>query len=588
VTGRRLLLALAPHRRRALVAVLLLVLTVACGVALMGTSAWLVSQAALHPSIAALSLAIVGVRAFGTARPVLRYLERLATHDVTLRLLTRLRVGVFRALTPLAPARLVSRRRGDLLARAVDDVSALEAVYARVLGPGLAALVVLLLLVTALLPFGAALALAAAAGLALSGAAFPWLAFRLASDPGRHLTSARGDLAARLVDGVQGQADLLAFGREADFAAAAHAASQRAVDAQRKLVGASALGGALAGLGADLTGVAILALALPAVRAGALDGVHLAVVTLLALATFEAVLTLPAAWQSMGVALASARRLFDVMDQEPAVAETVAASFRREPRVLEVRGLRFSYPGEPLPALDGVSFRLEPGRRIALVGPSGSGKSTIVSLLLRFWDVAPGSLLLDGRDVRSIPADAVRAALAVASQPVHLFTGTLRDNLLLAAPEAGTDELGAALAAARLDDLVARLPEGLDTWIGEQGLQLSGGERQRLALARALLRRDAPFLVLDEPTAHLDALTEREVMRAILRAGEGRATLLATHRLVGLEAFEEVVVLERGRVVERGRAEELVGAGGTFARLLTLQRATTALSDEAFTPPRPA
>jgi ATP-binding cassette subfamily C protein CydCD len=171
---------------------------------------------------------------------------------------------------------------------------------------------------------------------------------------------------------------------------------------------------------------------------------------------------------------------------------------------------------------------------------------------------------------------------------VHLFTGTLRENLVLAAPGAGEEEIGAALAAARLDDFVARLPEGLDTWIGEQGHGLSGGERQRLALARALLRRDAPFLVLDEPTAHLDGLTEREVVRAILRAGEGRATLLVTHRLVGLEAFDEVLVLERGRVVERGRADELVAAGGTLSRLLALQRATSALSDEGFSPPRPA
>jgi ABC-type transport system involved in cytochrome bd biosynthesis fused ATPase/permease subunit len=260
---------------------------------------------------------------------------------------------------------------------------------------------------------------------------------------------------------------------------------------------------------------------------------------------------------------------------------SVRAAPAAAPRALEARDLRFTYPGEPHPALDGVSLRLEPGRRVAVVGPSGSGKSTLVHLLLRFWDVPPGSLLLDGGDARAWPSDRVRGAIAFAAQRAHLFTGTLRENLALAAPAATEAELRAVLATVRLDGLVARRPEGLDTWIGEQGLQLSGGERQRLALARALLK-DAPFLLLDEPTAHLDALTEREVMREIVRAGEGRATLLVTHRIVSLEAFDEVLVLERGRVAERGRARDLARSGGTFARLLALQRSTAALGDDAF------
>jgi ATP-binding cassette, subfamily C, bacterial CydC len=577
----RLAAALVPDRGRAALASVLQVLTVAAGVALMGTSAWLVSKAALHPSIAALSLAIVGVRAFGTARPVLRYLERLFTHDVTLRLVSRLRGAVFRALVPLAPARLVSRRSGDLLAGVIEDAAALEVVYARVLGPSLAALVLVALAGVALLPFGPAVALAGVTGLALSGAAFPWLAFRLSVGPGQRLASLRADLAARLVDGVQGQSEILAWGGESRFAAGLAEGSRRVLREQQRLVAASALGGTLAGLGADLTVVVVLALAIPSVRAGTLDGVLLAVAALLALAVFEAVSALPAAWQSMGSARASAGRLFEVMDQEPAVAEREADLPSPSPRTLEARELCFAYPGESRVVLEGVSFRLEPGRRVAIAGPSGSGKSTVVSLLLRFWDVPPGSLLLEGGDARALSPNRVRAALAVSPQRVHLLTGTLRENLLLAAPAASAREIEAALDAARLGELVRRLPEGLDTWIGEEGHQLSGGERQRLALARALLR-DAPFLVLDEPTAHLDALTEREVMRAIVRAGEGRATLLVTHRLVGLEAFDEVLVLERGRVVERGRARDLAATGGPFAGLLALQRAAATLGDSAF------
>jgi ATP-binding cassette subfamily C protein CydC len=578
---------LAPERRRAAGAAALQVLTLAAGVGLMGTSAWLLSKAALHPSIAAISVAVVGVRAFGVARATLRYLERLASHDVTLRLLARLRVAVYRALVPLAPARLAGYRSGDLLGRVIEDVAALETLYVRVIGPSLAAVAVAALVVLVLWPFGPPLAAAAVLGLAASGTAFPWLAWRLGRGPGRRLASLRGDLAARLVDAVQGQADLLAFGREADHAAAVGAVSRQAVGEQQRLARASALGGSLTGLGADLTAVAVLALAIPSVRAGDLDGVHLAVVTLVTLAAFEAVAALPAAWLGLGAVRESAGRLFEVTDQPPAVAEPAgpdagpAAAPAAAPRALEARDLRFTYPGEPRPALDGVSLRLEPGRRVAVVGPSGSGKSTLVHLLLRFWDVPPGSLLLDGGDARAWPSDRVRGAIAFAAQRAHLFTGTLRENLALAAPGAAEAALRAVLATVRLDDLVARRPEGLDTWIGEQGLQLSGGERQRLALARALLK-DAPFLLLDEPTAHLDALTERDVMREIVRAGEGRATLLVTHRLVSLEAFDEVLVLERGRVAERGRARDLARSGGTFARLLALRRSTAALGDDAF------
>jgi ATP-binding cassette subfamily C protein CydCD len=232
------------------------------------------------------------------------------------------------------------------------------------------------------------------------------------------------------------------------------------------------------------------------------------------------------------------------------------------------------------PALDGVSLRLEAGRRVAIVGPSGSGKSTLAQLILGFWPAPSGAIRLEGHDLSAWPADAARARVAYAAQRAHVFTGTLRESLLLGRRDAGDEELLATLRAVRLEPLLARLPRGLDGWVGEEGLQLSGGERQRLALARALLR-PAPLLLLDEPTAHLDALTEREVMAEILRAGEGRATLMVTHRLVALEAFDEVLVLDRGRVAERGPAAELLARGGHLKGLLRLQRSVEALADGA-------
>jgi thiol reductant ABC exporter CydC subunit len=584
----RLLGLLRPERGRVLGAAALQLSTVVAGVGLMGTSAWLVSKAALHPSIAELQVAIVGVRVFGIGRAVLRYLERLVSHDVTLRLLSRLRVAVYSALVPLAPARLAEHRAGDLLGRLTEDVGTLEGLYVRVLGPSLSALAVTAIAFLLLLPAGAPLAAAAAGGLALGGLAVPWAAWRLNAAAGRRLVRVRGELEGRLVEGMQGVAQILAFGREADHASTVASLCRRTRDEQARLARTSALGGSLTGLVADLTAAAVLALGISAVHDGRLSGVSLAVVALTTLASFEAVAALPAAWHGLGASREAARRIFEVTDLPAAVPEPAAppqggaapTSAIPSP-FLEIRDLRFSYPGERRPAIDGVTLRLDAGRRVAVVGPSGSGKSTLVHLLLRFWDAPAGTIFLEGRDVRAIPSDEIRARVTLVGQEAHLFSGTMRENLRLAGAAATETAMWNALRSARLDDLVASRRDGLDTWVGEQGLRLSGGERQRLALARALLH-PAPLLLLDEPTAHLDALTERQVLEEIVRAGEGRATLLATHRLVGLTGFDEVLVLDRGRVVERGPAAELATRAGLFARLLDRQRATAALADGAF------
>jgi thiol reductant ABC exporter CydC subunit len=576
--GRLARLAL-PEPRRVGASALLQAATIAAGIGLAGASGWLLSRAALHPGIAALAVAIVGVRAFGVARAGLRYLERLVSHDVALRLLARLRLGLLRALVPLAPARLLERRRGDVVGRLVEDVGTLEGVYLRALGPSLAALATAALLAVLLARASLALAAAALAGLALAGALAPALSVRLGAAAGRRLPALRGELRAALADGTRGVAELLAFGAEEAHARRLSALGAAAARARIRLADAAALGGALAALAADLTALGVLALAIALAAGGRIDGVWLASTALVTLAAFEAVAPLPAAWHALPAMREAARRILELADEPPAVTEPSGgppAPVASAP-LFEVRELRFSHPGAAWPALDGVSLRLERGRRVAIVGASGSGKSTLAQLLLRFWDAPPGSIRLEGRDLAEWPSAAARARVAYAAQRAHVFTGTLRENLLLARPDAGDAELADVVRRVRLDALVERLPGGLHGWVGEEGLQLSGGERQRLALARALLR-PAELLLLDEPTAHTDALSERELMAEIVRAGAGRATLVVTHRLAALDAFDEVLVLERGRVVERGRSEELRARGGSFARLLALQRAVELLA----------
>jgi ATP-binding cassette, subfamily C, bacterial CydC len=301
--------------------------------------------------------------------------------------------------------------------------------------------------------------------------------------------------------------------------------------------------------------------------------VQLAVVTLVALAAFEAVAPLPAAWQALGGAREAARRMFELADTPAAVLDPPAPLPAPAGYTWHVRQLSFTYPGATSPALEDVSIALEPGRLVAVVGPSGSGKSTLVSLLLRFWEVPAGTIVVDGVDVQQVAPGELRTRMAVVPQRTHLFTGTVAENVRLGRPEAGDEAMEAALDAAGMSDVVGRLPQGLHSWVGEQGIALSGGERQRLALARALLT-GAPLLVLDEPTANLDAITEREIVASVRAAAGSAAVLLVTHRLVGLSMADEIVVLAGGRVIERGSWRELSAGEGWFGRTLQLQAAS--------------
>ncbi len=585
----QLLLVLDGQRARVLLSIVLLAVTVAAGVALMATSAWLISTAALHPSIAVLQVAVVGVRFFGISRGIFRYLERVVSHDTTFRLLALLRVRIYRGLVPWLPGRLPQARSGDLLARLVADVDTLEHAFLRVVAPACAALVVVTAVAATLAAFGASIALAATAALVLAATFAPWLGWRLGRVPGEALVACRASLSARIVDHVQGLADLLAFGRAGDHGRDTHVVGEALASAQVQAARASASGGMTVTLLADLGVLAVLASAIPAVRAQHVSGVNLAVVALLTLAAFEAVAALPAAAQGMAAARAAAARVFSI-DATPdagalpwhGVPAAVAAADVARPvvRRVEVRGLTFAYPGERHPVLHDVSFEVSTGGFTAVVGPSGSGKSTIAHLLMRFWDPPAGGVLADGYDILAGDADAWRRHVALMAQDVHLFTGTLADNLRMAWPDATEAAVQAAVRAAGLEELIARLPDGDRTWVGEQGARLSGGERQRLALARAILK-PAPVLVIDEATASLDAAAEREILREIDALTAVRAVLLITHRTTGLERAREIVVLHTGRVVERGTYDALMSRGTWFPRMVALERDLAAAGSEA-------
>jgi thiol reductant ABC exporter CydC subunit len=538
--GRLLALADAPRPRAALAAALG-ALTVILGAGLMATAGYLISRASERPAILSLTVAIVGVRFFGLARPLTRYFERLASHDLALRVLGRVRVRVYREIEPLAPAQLVGYRHGDLLSRMVADVDALQNLHLRAVGPPLVGLLAGAVLVGVAAAFLPAAGIVLAAGLVAGGVAIPVLAGWLGRRGGRRQAAARGELSAELVDVLRAAPELVAYGGASAAQARVHAADGALVRLARRdaLVGGLADGAGLAVVGATVAGV--LAVAVRASADGHLDRTLIALLALLALASFEAVQPLAAAARELSVTLAAGGRVLELADREAAVVDPAAPLPAPSwPFAIALEDVRARYvPGERA-ALDGLSLRLEAGCRVALVGPSGSGKTTVVNLLLRFLDPEAGRVTLAGRDLREYRQEDVRRAIAVAGQDSHLFSASIRENVCLARPGATDDDVEEALRQARLWPWVAGLPDGLDTAVGEEGRELSGGQRQRLVLARALLV-DARVLVLDEPTAHLDPPTARALVDDVFAAAGDRSVLLITHRAEGLDLVEEII-----------------------------------------------
>ncbi|KUO08694.1 thiol reductant ABC exporter subunit CydD [Streptomyces sp. DSM 15324] len=565
------------RRGRLALALLLGALALGSAVGLMATSGWLISRASQQPPVLYLMVAVTATRAFGIGRAVFRYAERLVSHDAVLRMLADTRVAVFRRLERLAPAGLRTTRRGDLLTRLVADVDALQDYWLRWLLPAAAAAVVSagsVAFTAWLLPEAGAVL---AAGLLAAGVGVPLVTAAVARRAERRLAPARGVLATRTADLLTGTAELTVAG-----ALPARRAGVRAADAvltriASRAATATALGDGLTALVSGLTVAAAALVGAQAVAAGRLDGVTMAVVVLTPLAAFEAVLGLPLAVQYRQRVRRSAERVYEVLDSpEPVREPERPRQAPVAPFPLAVRGLTARHAGQDRDALAGVDLTLAQGHRIAVVGPSGSGKTTLAQVLLRFLDADAGSYTLGGVDTAALAGDDVRRLVGLCAQDAHLFDSSVRENLLLARKGASEDELRDALARARLLEWAEGLPDGLDTLVGEHGARLSGGQRQRLALARALLA-DFPVLVLDEPAEHLDLPTADALTADLLAATEGRTTLLITHRLAGLGAVDEVVVLDAGRIVQRGAYAELAAVEGPLRAMAEREAAADLL-----------
>jgi ATP-binding cassette subfamily C protein CydCD len=500
--------------------------------------------------------------------------EGWQSHDMAYRLLAEMRVDLYNKLEPLAPAYMVRRRSGDLVSVVGGDVETIEFFFAHTITPMFVAIMVpgAVLVTLAVLSWPLAAVLAP---FLIAVAVSPFYAQRRTENLGEEVRDRLGDLHAFMVDGIQGMREIAAFGqgrRHADRMTEkgwAFARYQlRFLKAQTFQVGFIET---MTGVG----GLAVLAMGVWLVMEGHIDRRMLPLATLLAMSSFTPVGELARTMKQLMETLAASRRILAVHDERVMVHDGrgVPAHDGDDGSAapsLAFDGVAFAYGTGERRALDGVSFDVEPGQTVALVGRSGAGKTTSANLVMRFWDPTDGWLSLAANDLRDFELDALRGRIALVSQDTYLFNTTVRENLRLGRPDATDAEIEEAARQANAHDFIMSFPDGYDTNVGERGMQLSGGERQRVSIARALLK-NAPVLILDEATSHLDAVSEAQVRQALGRLMEGRTTLVIAHRLSTIKDADRIVVLDSGRVVEQGTHAELLERGDLYAQLVATQ-----------------
>lgn len=553
------------HKWLLTLGVVLAIVTLLASIGLLTLSGWFLSASAVVGVAGVYSfnymLPAAGVRGSAIIRTAGRYFERLVSHDATFRVLQHLRVFTFSKLLPLSPAGLARFRQGELLNRMVADVDTLDHLYLRVISPLVGALVVILVVTFGLSFLDGTLALTLGGIMLLTLFLLPPLFYRAGKPTGEQLTHLRGRYRQQLTSWLQGQAELTIFNASTRYREQMEQTEVNWHDAQRRQSELTALSQALMLLIGGLAVIAMLWLAAGGVGGNSQPGALIALFVFCALAAFEALAPVTGAFQHLGQVIASALRLTQIIEQQPEVSFPQTKAAVPTQVALRFEKVTFSYPEQAQAALSDISLQVNAGEHIAILGRTGCGKSTLLQLITRAWDPQQGAVLLNEQPLSNLDEPTLRRTMSVVPQRVHLFSATLRDNLLLARPDASDAELSAVLEQTGLGKLLD--DSGLNSWLGEGGRQLSGGELRRLAIARALLH-DAPLMLLDEPTEGLDATTESQILDLLAELMRDKTVLMVTHRLRGLARFNRIVVMDNGQVIEQGTHAELLSQQGRY------------------------
>jgi ATP-binding cassette subfamily C protein CydCD len=504
---------------------------------------------------------------------VLHWLESWIAHDMAFRLLSEMRIDVFRKLDALAPAYLVRRRTGDLMALATHDVELVEYFFAHTVAPAFVAILVPAVVLAVLGSESPWIALALLPFLAAVGLN-PFVMRKRVDRLGSEAREAAGELGAFAVDSVQGLGEIVAFQQEQARGARLDALSDHHIRLRLPFFRELTLQQSLLEVFTGLGGLAVVAVGAVLTTHGTVDPGVLPLLTLLAMAAFLPVSEIAQVGRQLADTLGATRRIYALQNEPVPVTDGPGVLDHAGAARLALEGVSFAYPGQSRRALAGVGFAIPAGKTVALVGTSGAGKTTTAQLLMRFWDPDEGRITLNEADLRDYRLDDLRRRIALVAQDTYLFNDTLRSNILIARPEASEAELREAVAHASLTDLVEALPDGLESAVGERGTSLSGGQRQRVAIARAFLK-NAPVLILDEATSHLDAVNEQAVRRGLDLLQADRTTIVIAHRLSTVRDADLIVVLDEGRVAETGTHAQLLARGGLYAQLVSRQLAAS-------------
>ncbi|MEZ8319317.1 heme ABC transporter ATP-binding protein/permease CydC [Vibrio splendidus] len=542
--------------------------TLSASIGLLTLSGWFISASA----VAGLTIAREtfnymlpggGVRGLAMSRTAGRWGERVVSHNATFKLLTDLRIFFFKKLAPLIPGRISNLRDADLLNRLVADVDAMDHVYLRLVSPVTVGMFGIFFLTLFLMWFDSSLGLILGSILLIMLLVWPILFYKLGKRNGGELTQNKADLRVTTLDWIEGYSELTLFGAEERYRNAI-------LETQRKLMANQFVNANLTGMASaalmlfnGLTLVLMLWLAADGVGGNAPDP-FIALMAFATMASFELLMPIAGAFQHLGQTLSSARRLNEVILSEPEVQFAEEKLDINKPLDITFSNVTFNYPDSERSVLNAVDLTIPATHKVAIVGQTGSGKSTLIQLLTRYWDPKKGYISIAGIELTQWNESQLRESISVVSQRVDILNGTLRDNLLIARPEATDDHLANILKDVGLEKLLEN--NALDSWLGDGGRQLSGGEKRRIGIARAILH-DAPILLLDEPTEGLDKQTEHSIMTLFEKHFEGKTVIFITHRLIGLESMDSIVLIEQGEIVENGSHETLLNEAGRYFQL---------------------